>query len=155
MAHYAFINTDNIVTEVIAGKDEDDTVDLPSEYASWEAYYEAQRTGVSCKRTSFNTYDDVYYDQETGLAHDDQTRKFRGNYASIGSKYDSDNDVFLPAKPYDSWVFDSTIGNLGQWVAPVDKPTITDAQALQWNEDTTSWDIYDWNSDLETWELSD
>lgn len=153
MAHYAFLNSDNEVVEVITGKDENDTVDLPSNYTSWEEYYESQRDGLTCKRTSYNTYDDVYIDQSTGEAHSDQTKKFRGNYAAIGGKYDETNDVFLPSKPYDSWVFDSTIGNLGQWKAPVDEPTTTDNQGLQWNEETTSWDIYEFNTDLEMWEL--
>tara|TARA_R100000008_G_C3565493_1_gene158903 strand:- start:206 stop:676 length:471 start_codon:yes stop_codon:yes gene_type:complete len=153
MAHYAFLNSDNEVVEVITGKDENDTTDLPSNYKSWEEYYEAQRTGLTCKRTSYNTYDDVYQDQSTGEAHADQSKKFRGNYAAIGGKYDASKDVFLPRKPHDSWVFDSTIGNLGQWKAPVNEPTIEDNQTLQWNEDTTTWDIYEWNSKTHIWEL--
>lgn len=151
MAHYAFLDSNNIVVEVITGKDETETT--PEGFDSWEEYYETQRENLTCKRTSYNTYDDVYYDIDTGEVHTDQTKKFRGNYASIGGKYDADQDKFLPAQPYPSWVYDNTIGNLGNWVAPVDEPTITDDQALQWNEDTTSWDIYEWNDTTEIWEL--
>ena len=39
MAHYAFLNDNNIVTEVIVGKDEDDNADLPEGFDSWEAWY--------------------------------------------------------------------------------------------------------------------
>ena len=54
MAHYAFINENNIVTEVIVGKNEDDTTDLPEGFADWEAWY-AHFRGQTCKRTSYNT----------------------------------------------------------------------------------------------------
>ena len=53
MAHYAFINEDNIVVEVIVGKDEDDTENLPLSDESWEEHYEQFRDGLTCKRTSF------------------------------------------------------------------------------------------------------
>ena len=51
MAHYAFLNDNNIVTEVIVGKDEDDNADLPEGFDSWEAWY-ADFRGQTCKRTS-------------------------------------------------------------------------------------------------------
>ena len=54
MAHYAFLNDNNIVTEVIVGKDEDDNADLPEGFDSWEAWY-ADFRGQTCKRTSYNT----------------------------------------------------------------------------------------------------
>lgn len=50
MAHYAFINSNNIVTEVITGVDEDKTDDLPDGFDSWEAWYGDFR-GQTCKRT--------------------------------------------------------------------------------------------------------
>jgi hypothetical protein len=49
MAHYAFINSDNIVVEVITGKNEDENT--PEGFSSWEAYYETKRDGLTCKRT--------------------------------------------------------------------------------------------------------
>ena len=49
MAHYAFINTDLEVVEVITGKDEDDLDTLPEGFDSWEEYYETQREGLTCK----------------------------------------------------------------------------------------------------------
>ena len=74
MAHYAFINDNNIVTEVIVGIDEDNTTDLPEGFADWEAWY-ADFRGQTCKRTSYNT---------SANAHTDGGTAFRGNYAGIG-----------------------------------------------------------------------
>jgi len=54
MAHYAFINDNNIVTEVIVGINEDNTETLPEGFADWEAWYGDFR-GQTCKRTSYNT----------------------------------------------------------------------------------------------------
>jgi hypothetical protein len=121
MAHYAFLDENNIVTEVIVGKDEGDGTD-------WEVYYGNFR-GQTCKRTSYNT---------SGNAHSDSGTPFRGNYAGIGYTYDETNDVFYAPKPYDSWVLDQT---KWIWKAPVDYPS--DGKDYTWNEETTSWDLVD------------
>jgi len=133
MAHYAFLNEDNIVTEVIVGKNEDDNTDLPEGFANWEAWY-ADFRGQTCKRTSYNTI---------GNTHTGEGTPFRGNYAGIGYTYDADNDVFITPTPYASWVMDE---DTWTWKAPVDKPDLTDDEIAagsyyQWNEDTTSWDL--------------
>jgi len=151
MGHYAFIDENNIVVEVITGKNEDEQ--LPTGFTSWEQYYQSKRENLTCLQTSYNTYDNVHYDQNTGEPSADQTKAFRGNFSAIGGIYDATKDIFLPSKPHDSWVWDNTIGNLGNWKPPVDEPTITENQGLQWNEETTSWDIYEFNTDLEIWEL--
>jgi hypothetical protein len=97
MAHYAFINEENIVVEVITGKDETDTETLPEGFDSWEEYYETQRDSLVCKRTSYNTYSNQHNLDET---------PFRGNFAGVGSTYDSDNDVFILEMPVvDGWSF--------------------------------------------------
>ncbi len=54
MAHYAFLDENNKVVEVITGKGEDDTDTLPEEFDSWEDWY-ADFKGLTCKRTSYNT----------------------------------------------------------------------------------------------------
>jgi len=151
MAHYAFINQDNEVVEVITGKNEDEQ--LPNGFTSWAEYYQTKRDNLTCLQTSYNTYDNVHYDQNTGEPSEDQTKAFRGNYAAIGGTYDATNDIFLPPKPHDSFVWDSTIGNLGNWKAPIDEPTVTENQTFIWNEDNTNWDIYEFNTNLEIWEL--
>jgi hypothetical protein len=86
MAHYAFIDGDNIVTEVIVGRDEDD---LAEGVTSWEDYYGAVR-GQRCLRTSYNT------SQGT---HSGDGEQFRGNYAGIGFTYDEALDAFIDSKP--------------------------------------------------------
>jgi hypothetical protein len=100
MAHYAFLDENNIVTEVICGKNEyEDGVD-------WETHYGNFRN-MSCKRTSYNTRFGLYYDSETNEISKDQSKSFRKNYAGIGYKYDAERDAFIPPKPEDgSWVLD-------------------------------------------------
>ena len=116
MAHYAFLDENYIVTEVIVGKDE-------SNY-DWEAHY-GQFRGQLCKRTSYNTH---------GGVHNSGGTPYRKNYAGIGYTYDDQRDAFIPPKPYASWVLDEATC---QWKAPVDMPT--DGQMYSWDEATTSW----------------
>ena len=118
MAHYAFLDENNIVTEVIVGNDEgEDGVD-------WEAHYGAFRN-QPCKRTSYNTY---------GGVHSGGGTPYRKNYAGIGSTFDAERDAFIPPKPYNSWVLneDSCL-----WNAPVAMPE--DGNRYQWDEETQSW----------------
>jgi hypothetical protein len=75
MAHYAFLDENNIVTEVIVGIDETETI----EGLDPETWYGNFRNQV-CKRTSYN-------------------RKIRKNYAAIGYTYDEDKDAFIPPMP--------------------------------------------------------
>jgi len=126
MAHYALLDENNIVTEVITGKDEDDLDTLPEGFSSWEDYYGNFRN-MTCKRTSYNTI---------ANAHTLDGVAFRGNFAGIGYNYDETNDIFLPPKPFDSWVLDLDIAN---YVAPVPYPE--DGLGYEWNEVTMSWDL--------------
>jgi hypothetical protein len=129
MAHYAFLDMQNKVTEVIVGKDE---TDGPT---NWEIHYGNIREQV-CKRTSYNTKGGVYYDPATNEPAADQSKAFRKNYAGIGYTYDHSRDAFIPPKPYDSWVLNETSC---LWEAPVAYPD--DGERYTWNEDTTSWDL--------------
>lgn len=86
MAHYAFLNENNIVVEVITGIDENELIEglVP------EVWYGNFR-GLVCKRTSYNTYVDG-----NGISqHRDGGTPFRGKYAGIGDIYDAVNDVFI------------------------------------------------------------
>jgi len=94
MAHYAFLDENNVVTEVIVGKDETDTTH------DWEQYYGAIRNQV-CKRTSYNG-------------------NIRKNYAGIGYTYDEQRDAFILPKPYPSWTL---VESTCRWTAPVPIPT--------------------------------
>lgn len=116
MAHYAFLDENYIVTEVIVGKDE-------SNY-DWEAHY-GQFRGQLCKRTSYNTY---------GGQHRDGGTPFRKNYAGIGYSYDPNRDAFIPPRPFASWVIDE---ESCLWEAPTPMPT--DGKMYSWDEATTSW----------------
>ena len=120
MAHYAFLNMQNIVTEVIVGKDETDGP------INWEIHYGNIREQV-CKRTSYNTRGGVH--SEGGVA-------FRKNYAGIGFSYDEVRDAFIPPKPFDSWMLNETTC---LWEAPVEYPT--DGQQYRWNEELGTWDL--------------
>lgn len=111
MAHYCFINEENIVVEVITGVDENDLETLPDEFSTWEEFYSTQRDGMTCLRTSYNTFENEHKDGGTA---------FRGNYAGIGYSYDPENDVFIPPMPIvDGWSFtlDQTTWN---WVGTKD-----------------------------------
>jgi hypothetical protein len=75
MAHYAFLDNNNIVTEVITGIDETELIeDLDTE--TWYGNFRGQ----TCKRTSYNG-------------------NIRKNYAGIGYTYDETRDAFIPPKP--------------------------------------------------------
>ena len=110
MAHYAFLDENNIVTEVIVGRNE---YEIVNDISDWEAYYGNMR-GQICKRTSYNN-------------------NIRKQYAGIGYSYDPVADVFIAPKPYPSWVLNET----HDWVSPVPMPT-EDGRWL-WNEENQEW----------------
>lgn len=116
MAHYALLDQNNVVLNVIVGKDEGGETD-------WETYY-SNLTGRTCKRTSYNTI---------AGTHKEGGTPFRKNYAAIGFTYDESRDAFIPAKPYNSWVLDE---NTCQWQAPTPRPT---DGVYNWDENTLSW----------------
>lgn len=122
MAHYAFINDNNTVTQVIVGRDEND---LAPGVTSWEQYYGA-RHNMRCLRTSYNTRAGEHVEGGT---------PFRGNYAGVNYKYDEDLDAFLPPKPYASWTLNETTYS---WDAPVEYPT--DGGDYVWNENQKAWE---------------
>jgi hypothetical protein len=96
MAHYAFLDANNVVTEVIVGRDEDEVVDGISD---WEAHY-AQVRGQTCLRTSYNTYMHVEYDDDGEIVLSESRHRtggvpFRGKYAAIGDFYNAELDEFV------------------------------------------------------------
>ncbi len=118
MAHYAFLDENNIVTEVIVGKEESNF--------NWEQQYGMFR-GQLCKRTSYNTI---------GGVHQLGGTPFRKNYAGIGYTYDETRDAFIAPKPFNSWSLNE---DTCLWNAPVAYPT--DGETYTWNESTLTWDI--------------
>ena len=109
MAHYAFLNEQNIVTEVIVGIDEAELI----EGKDPETWYGEFR-GQVCKRTSYNG-------------------NIRKNYAGIGYQYDTERDAFIAPKPFDSWILDE---ETCQWEAPIPMPI---EGLWYWNESSLNW----------------
>jgi hypothetical protein len=91
MAHYAFLDNNNIVTEVITGIDETETI----EGLTPEVWY-ANFRGQVCKRTSYNG-------------------NIRFNYAGIGYTYDESRDAFIAPEPLGNLGFDESTC---QWIMP-------------------------------------
>lgn len=113
MAHYAFLDDNNIVTEVIVGIDETETIEglLP------ETWYGDFR-GQVCIRTSYNG-------------------KIRKQFAGIGFSYDPIADVFIAIQPYPSWTLDQN----HDWQPPVPMPV--NNKFYEWNEELLNWvEIY-------------
>ena len=111
MAHYAYLDKNNIVVTVTVGKDETELING----LDTETYY-AQGTPYTVKRTSYNG-------------------NIRKNYAGIGFTYDAARDAFIAPKPFNSWVLDE---DTCQWQAPTPKPT-TEGKFYYWSEDDLSW----------------
>lgn len=128
MAHYAFLDANNTVTEVIVGKNEnEDNID-------WEVHYGNFR-GQVCKRTSYNTQ---------GGTHALGGVAFRKNYAGIGYSYDSARDAFVPPQPFASWQLDEATC---LWTAPTPYPTDVGTEEspkrYTWDEATVAWLLTD------------
>jgi hypothetical protein len=122
MAHYAFIDQNNTVTEVIVGKDETDTT------MDWEQHYTEFRPGQRCLRTSYNT---------VGGKHKLGGIPYRKNYASLGYIYDQERDAFVPPKPeeFPSWVLNE---DTCAWEPPIARPQ-EEGKLFDWDEPTLSW----------------
>jgi hypothetical protein len=110
MAHYAFLDDNNIVTEVIVGINETELI----EDQSPEVWYGNFR-GQACVRTSYNG-------------------NIRKNYAGVGFTYDAERDAFISPKPFPSWLLDE---DTCQWEAPVVYPT--DGKLYAWDEAEQDW----------------
>ena len=94
MAYYAFLDDNNLVTEVIVGIDEDQLI----EGLTPEIWY-GNFVGQVCKQTSYNS-------------------NFRGTYAGIGYSYNEAEDIFILPQPYPSWIRTGSF-----WNAPIPYPT--------------------------------
>jgi len=118
MAHFAQLDENNVVLQVIVGVDE------PHD---GEAIY-AETTGHVWKKTSYNT---------KGNQHLLGGTPFRKNYAGIGYTYDPDRDAFIEPKKYSSWVLDE---ETCLWVPPIPMPV--DDKFYVWVEEARRWIEY-------------
>ena len=121
MAHFAQIDGNNVVTQVIvvANKDTADANGVEKEYIG-QAFCE-RLFGGTWRQTSYNG-------------------NFRKNYAGIGYTYNADIDAFVPPKPFASWLLNN---DTAQWEAPTPMPedagTGEPPKMYSWDEATTSW----------------
>lgn len=121
MAHFAEINSENVVIRVIVA--EQDFIDSG-----------AVEDSSNWIQTSYNTRRGVHYAPNSHTPDDGVA--LRKNYAGVGMTYDRERDAFIPIKPYDSWLLND---DTCQWDAPVAYPD--DGKFYKWNEDGQSWDL--------------
>jgi len=124
MAHYAFLDSNNVVVKVITGVDETITQDdngtpVGGSTEAWERFYESQswHSGLTCKRTSYN-------------------HRIRKQYAGIGFAYLPDADVFVAPQPFPSWTLDDN----HDWQPPTPYPS--DGGVYRWNETELEWVLF-------------
>jgi hypothetical protein len=112
VAHYAFLDENNIVTEIIVGVDENELIEgkKPEE---WYSEFRGQR----CIRTSYNG-------------------SIRKNFACIDAYYDEDFDAFIQPKKYESWRLNY---ETFQWEPPTQMPNVEIGKYLIWSELNEEW----------------
>ena len=116
MAHFAQLDDNNIVTQVIVvGNDELLLDGVESEVKGILFCKSLFGKDTKWKQTSYNG-------------------TIRKNYAGIGYTYDAANDYFFAPQPYPSWTLDAD----AIWQPPVAMPT--NDKMYSWNEETLSWD---------------
>jgi len=116
MAHYARINEQNIVTEVIVATEEAIQSGDFGDPSQW-------------LQTSYNTRSGV---------HVQGGSPYRGNYAAPGMIYDPAQDIFIYPRPQDgtTWQLDPLTCS---WVRPVPQPQPDPDKFIHWSESTQSW----------------
>jgi len=119
MAHYAKVVDGKVVNVIVAEPDFFDTF-IDDSPGAWI-------------QTSYNTRGCVHYDPETRQPSADQSKAFRANFAGVGGTYDRELDVFIPLKPYPSWVLNETF----EWDPPVEMPE----EECTWDEENLSWKL--------------
>ena len=121
MAHYALIDSSNVVVNVITGVDENiiqtdlNGTQVGGSSEAWEVFYSSRPwfAGLVCKRTSYNG-------------------NIRKQYAGIGYTYDAVNDVFIAPQPFASWSLDENF----DWQPPTPRP---EGISWYWDENSLSW----------------
>lgn len=117
MAHFAKLNNENVVIEVLVVHNNE----LLDENGN-----EQESLGIQLLHNLFGS-DSIW--KQTSYSG-----KIRKNHAGIGYTYNEQYDAFIPPKPFESWVLDEVVC---KWKAPTDYPN--DGKIYQWDEETTSW----------------
>jgi hypothetical protein len=170
MAHFAKLNQENIVIDVIKVNN-NELLDngIESEQKGINFLKSIFGEDTNWKQTSYNTVAGIYYTPNSnqtiiGLIPDqDQSKAFRKNYAGIDFTYDPIRNAFIPPKKYNSWILDENTCN---WKPPIDLPSIRTYgnppkdYYIDWNEDLVRWEAYDqedpkntfyWNTNTLSW----
>ena len=117
MAHFAQIDENNFVTQVIV---------VHNNECTDENGDESEATGVAFCKSLFGP--------DTRWKQTSYNGNIRKNYAGIGYYFDGMRDAFVPPRPFPSWSLDEATC---RWNAPTPMPT--DGKMYQWDEDTLSW----------------
>ena len=130
MGNFAKVNN-GIVEQVIAAEPEFFNSFVDSSPGEWI-------------QTSYNTRGGVYYQPNSFIPSEDQSKALRKNYAGIGYSYDKQRDAFIPPKPFNSWVLNE---DTCTWKAPVTMPTtgLEENQYYSWNESIINWEIREYS----------
>lgn len=112
MAHFAEINSDNIVVRVLVVPDEEEQ--RGEEFLSIDL-----GLGGRWTQTSYNG-------------------TIRKMFAGVGYSYNQELDIFLPPKPFDSWVLNET---KGEWESLIPRPEEVEGMVFMWNEINKEWVI--------------
>lgn len=116
MAHFAKLNSDNKVIDVVV---------VNNEVLLDENNNEVEAKGVEFLNATLGTAEWV----QTSY-----NGSFRAKYAGVGDSYDSVNDKFIPPQPYAGWTYNAS---LNSWVAPSDPPQ--DNNIYTWDEENNQW----------------
>jgi hypothetical protein len=123
MAHFAQLNSKNIVERVLTVNDND----APTESEGIIFLQSLYGSNEDWKQTSYNTY---------GGEHKLGGTPLRKNFAGVGYTYDRDRDAFYESKPFPSWILNE---DTCLWECPVAYPD--DGNMYNWNEETQAWDL--------------
>ena len=126
MAHFAELDENNVVKQVIVVSNQD-ILDSNGN--------ENEEVGVNFCKGLFG--------QNTIWKQTSYNNKFRCRYAGIGMSYKDEYDVFITPSPYPSWVLNT---ENYEWYSPVPEPELTEEQK-------ESRSYYEWNEVEQTWDL--
>tara|TARA_S200000501_G_scaffold377513_1_gene436192 strand:+ start:1694 stop:2113 length:420 start_codon:yes stop_codon:yes gene_type:complete len=134
MAHFAKLDSNNIVTEVLVVK---------NDILKNESNQEQESLGINFLKSTFGS--------DTIWVQTSYNNKIRSKFAGTGDFYDSENDVFYSEKPFDSWTLNETTW---EWEAPKPYPITypenpPDVNAEDYNPDL--YKIYDWDEEKQKW----
>jgi len=117
MAHFAKIDNNNVVEQVIVVHNDDiKNLEFPESEKVGQDFIKSIGLAGNWLQTSYN-------------------RKFRGNFAGVGYVYSLEKDVFISSSPYPSWIYDESVHGYKPPIAP----PIIDNTMYTWDETVRNW----------------